>query len=145
MKKILLTLFTFVIFTLCLTFDTQAVLTDSEVKSRLSAYSDSYVKTDKGVAYYEYEKWDASEEEMYAVISGMAESLMGEAVEDYCRVNVKFFFTHGPYGDDYESFYDGLCLVKDKFGSFFSEWSRYNKMLVGIVGYSGGDYFSANF
>lgn len=145
MKKILLTLFTLMLFALCLTFDTQAAMADSELKGRLSAYSDYYVKTDKGVAYYEYEKWDASEEEMYAVISGMAESLMGEAVEDYCRVNIKFFFNHGPYGDDFEAFFDALSLVKKKFGNFFTEWSRYNKLMMSVTSYSGGEYFSANF
>ncbi len=148
MKKIrnlMLTLFTLLLFSLCLSFDTQAAMPDKEVKSRLSAYSDSYVKCEKNVTYIEYEVWDTSEEKMYEVISDIAQSLMGEPVEDYCRVNIKFFFTHKPYGSDFQTFFDKLSLVKKKFGNFLTEWSRYNKMTMSVTSYSGGEYFSANF
>ncbi len=144
-KSIILTLFTLVIFGLCLTFDTQAAMSVSEVKSRISMYSDSYVKTESGVVYLEYESWDASEEKMYEVISTIAENLMSEPIEDYCRVNLKFFFTHKPYGSDFETFFEKLSLVKKKFGNFFTEWSRYNKMTMSVTSYKGGEYFSANF
>ena len=56
MKKAIITVFTLILFTLCLSFDSQAVMPDSEVKSRLSDYSSSYVKTADGVIYLEYEK-----------------------------------------------------------------------------------------
>ncbi len=145
MKKVILTLFTLILFTFCLSFDSQAAMPDSEVKSRLSDYSASYVKTAEGVVYLEYEKRDPSEEKMYEIISGIAESLMGEPVEDYCRVNIKFFFTHKPYGSDFQKFFDELSLVKKKFGNFFTEWSRHNKLMMSVTSYSGGEYFSANF
>lgn len=144
-KSIMLTLFTLVLFSLCLSFDTQAVMPDKEVKSRISDYSNSYVKAEKGVTYLEYEDWDPSEEKMYEVISDIAENLMAEPVEDYCRVNLKFFFTHKPYGSDFQTFFDKLTVVKKKFGNFFTEWSRHNKMTMSVTSYSGGEYFSANF
>lgn len=145
MKKAIITVFTLILFTLCLSFDSQAVMPDSEVKSRLSDYSSSYVKTADGVTFLEYEKWDPSEEKMYEVLSGIAESLMGEPVEDYCRVNIKFFFTHKPYGSDFQKFFDELSLVKKKFGNFFTEWSRHNKLMMSVTSYRGGEHFSANF
>ncbi len=144
-KSAILTLFTLVLFSLCLSFDTQAVMPDKEIKSRLSVYSDSYVKAEKGVTYLEYEDWDPSEEKMYEVISDIAENLMAEPVEDYCRVNLKFFFTHKPYGSDFQTFFDKLTVVKKKFGNFFTEWSRHNKMTMSVTSYNGGEYFSANF
>ena len=144
-KGILLTLFTVLLFSLGLSFDTNAVMPDKEVKSRISAYSGSYVKAEKGVTYLEYENWDPSEEKMYEVISKIAENLMAEPVEDYCRVNIKFFFTHKPYGSDFQTFFDKLTVVKKKFGNFFTEWSRYNKMTMSVTSYKGGEYFSANF
>ncbi len=145
MKKVIFTLFTLIIFSMCLSFNTQAAMSDKEVRTRLSDYSDSYVKAENGVTYLEYEDWDSSEEKMYEVISTVAENLMAEPVEDYCRVNIKFFFTHKPYGSDFQIFFEKLSLVKKKFGNFFTEWSRYNKMTMSVTSYSGGDYFSANF
>ncbi len=144
-KSLILTAFAVMLFCLCFNAEAQAAMSDSEVKSRLSAYSSSYVKTKDGICYLEYPKWDASEEKMYEVISGIAESLMGEAVEDYCRVNIKFFFTHAPYGSDFQGVFDKLCLVKKKFGNFFTEWSRYNKLTMSVTSYEGGKHFSANF
>ncbi len=143
--KIMLTLFVLMFFSLCLSFDTQAAMSDKEVKSRIKEYSDSYVKAENGVTYLEYEDWDSSEEKMYEVISTVAENLMAEPLEDYCRVNIKFFFTHKPYGSDFQAFFDKLSLVKKKFGNFFTEWSRYNKMTMSVTSYGGGEYFSANF
>lgn len=144
-KSLILTAFAVMLFCLCFNAEAQAAMSDSEVKSRLSSYSSSYVKTKDGICYLEYPKWDASEEKMYEVISGIAESLMGEAVEDYCRVNIKFFFTHAPYGSDFQGVFDKLSLVKKKFGNFFTEWSRYNKLTMSVTSYEGGKHFSANF
>lgn len=141
----MLTLLAVMLLSICMSFDTQAAMPDKQVKSRLYAYSDSYVKTENGVAYLEFDKWDASEEKMYEVISGIAQSLMGEAVEDYCQVYLKFFFSHEPYGSDFNTFFEKLTVVKKKFGNFFTEWSRYNKMTMSVTSYSGGEYFSANF
>lgn len=144
-KGIFLTVFTVLLFSVGLSFDTQAAMPDKEVKSRISAYSGSYVKAEKGVTYLEYEDWDPSEEKMYDVISNIAENLMAEPVEDYCRVNLKFFFSHEPYGSDFQTFFDKLTVVKKKFGNFFTEWSRHNKMTMSVTSYKGGEYFSANF
>ncbi|MBQ7117324.1 MAG: fibronectin type III domain-containing protein [Clostridia bacterium] len=144
-RNLILTLFTLMLFSVCLSFDSQAAMSDKEVKTRISAYSDSYIKAEKGVTYLEYEKWDASEEKMYEVISNIAESLMGKPVEDYCRVNIKFFFTYEPYGSDFQKFFDELTVVKKKFGNFFTEWSRHNKMTMSVTHYKSGGYFSANF
>lgn len=145
LRNLFFALFTLMIFSFCLSFDTQAVMSDEQVKSRLSEYSESYIKTKDGVCFFEYKDWDASEDEMYEVISGMARQLMGEPVEDYCRADIKFFFTHKPYGSDFETFFDKLSLVKKKFGNFFTEWSRFNKLTMSVTSYSGGEYFSANF
>lgn len=148
MKKIkayILTGLAVILLGLCFNIESQAVMSDKEVKSRLSSYSSSYVKTQNGICYLEYPNWDASEEKMYEVISDIGELLMGEAVEDYCRVNIKFFFTHKPYGSDFQGVFDKLTLVKKKFGNFFTEWSRYNKLTMSATSYEGGEYFSANF
>lgn len=145
MKKLMFTLFSTVLLCLCLTLGTYAAMPESEVKSCLSAYDDSYVKTEDGTVYLEYEKWDVSEEEMFEVLSDIAQSLMGRPVEDYCRVSVKFFFTYEPYGSDFERFFGELSMVKKKFGNFFTEWSRYNKMTMSATHYKTAGHFSANF
>ena len=141
-----MTVFTLIALSLCFNLSAQAAMSESDVKSCLSAYSDSYVKTEGGAVCLEYGEWDPSEEKMYEVISDVAQSLMGRPVEDYCRVNIKFFFTHEPYGSDFKNeFFESLTLVKKKFGNFFTEWSRYNRLTMTATSYSGGEYFSANF
>ncbi len=144
-KSLMLSLAAVILLSLCFNLEAGAAMPDSEVKSRLSAYSSSYVKTQDGVCYLEYPKKDASEEKMYEIISHIAKSLMGEPVEDYCRVSIKFYFTHEPYGSDFKEVFDKLTLVKKKFGNFFTEWSRFNKLTMSATSYKGGEYFSANF
>lgn len=144
-KNLIFTVFALMVLTLCLSFDSQAAMTDSQIKGRLSAYSSSYVEVKDGICYLEYPDWDPSEEKMYEVISGVAEALMGAPVKDYCTVKIKFFFSPENYSEDFQFFFDELTLVKKKFGNFFTEWSRHNKMTMSVTSYSGGDYFSANF
>ncbi len=145
LKNLILTVFAFVLLSVCFAFETQAAMSDKEVKNRLSAYSESYVKSEDGVCYLEYEKWDSSEDEMYKVISTITKSLMGEPIKDFCTVNLKFFFTHEIYGDDFNVFFENLTRVKKMFGNFWTEWSRYNKLSMSVTSYKGGEYFSANF
>ncbi|MBR5437706.1 MAG: fibronectin type III domain-containing protein [Clostridia bacterium] len=144
-KRLMLTVFSVILICCCLSVSSQAVMSGEDVRSRLSDYSGSYVKTEDNTCYYEYKKWDVSEDEIYDVIHTMAESLMADSVKDYCRVSIKFFFTHKNYGSDFEGFFDKLTLVKKKLGNFYTEWSRYNKMTMSVTSYKSGEYFSANF
>ncbi len=142
-RKLLLTAFIFMLFVICFSFSTQAAMSESEVRSRLSSYSESITKYEDSTLYIDYPKWDINQEEMYYVISDMAESLMGEPVDDYCQVSVRFYYKAGTHGNDLETFGDYLFKYKKALGNFWTDWSRYNKMEMIVTSHNRGEKYSA--
>lgn len=144
LKKITGILFTFVIFVVCLCFNAEAAMSDKEVRTRLSSYSEHFVNTSDGVLNMEYGDWDVTEERLFDIISDMTDSLMGEPVEDYCEVHIKFYYTDKLYGNNFQEFKDNILLIKKKFSNFWTDWSRYNNLGISITSYDNDDHFSLN-
>lgn len=143
-KKIIGTIFVFVLFAVGFSFNTQAAMSLDEIKTRLSSYSDYILYNDDNTLYMEYSEWDLSEEDLYYVISDMTDLLMGEPVEDYCQVHIKFYYTDKLYGKDFKSFRENILEVKKKLSNFWTDWSRYNNMGITITSYNNDEHFSTN-
>lgn len=144
LKRIFIAAAVFLSLSFSLSVTADAAMSVSEIEKRLSAYSDYIVNDEDGVLYMEHSKYDISEDGFKKCVKGIASALMGEAVEDYCKVQIKFFFTHKPYGSDFKTFGENIFRLKKELGNFWTEWSRYNKMTVTATSYSGGEKFSAN-
>lgn len=143
-KKHIGILFAFALFAVCFSFNTQAAMSVNDAKTRLSAYSDYFIGSSDGTLNMEFSEWDLSEEEIYYIISDMTESLMGEPVEDYCQVHIKFYYTHKLYGSNFESFRENILEVKKKLSNFWTDWSRYNNLGISITSYNNDEHFSLN-
>lgn len=144
LKKITGVFFAFVIFCVCLCLNAEAAMSDKEIRSRLSSYSEYFLNTTDGTLNMEYEDWDISEERLYYIISDMADSLMGEPVEDYCEVHIKFYYTDKLYGNNFQEFKDNILLIKKKLSNFWTDWSRYNNLGISITSYDNDNHFSLN-
>ncbi len=135
--------FVFVIFALCFSLSSQAAMSESEVKKRLSSYSESFTAYSEDTLYIDYPKWDINQEEMYYAISDIAGALMGEPVEDYCQVQIRFYYKAGTHGNDLDTFGDYLFKYKKALGNFWTDWSRYNKMEMIVTSHNRGEKYSA--
>lgn len=135
--------FVFVIFAVCFSFSTQAAMSESEVKDRLSSYSENFTSYSDGTLYIDYPQWDITQEEMYYAVSDIANALMGEPVEDYCQVSIRFYYKAGTHGNDLDTFGETLFKYKKAIGNFWTDWSRYNKMEMIVTSHNRGEKYSA--
>ncbi len=135
-KKIIILIFLIFVAGLSLCIEADAAMSVSEMKQRLSSYSD-YIKSDNnGILYLEHTRWNETEDEMFNVINGITGCLMGEPVEDYCKVQLKFFYTDSLYGKKLEDFTEGAFKSKARFTTFWGDWSRYNSLAMSATAYN---------
>lgn len=135
--------FVFVIFAVCFSFSSLAAMSESEIKDRLSSYSEGFTAYTDATLYIDYPQWDLTQEEMYYAVSDIATALMGEPVEDYCQVSIRFYYKAGTHGNDLKTFGDTLFKYKKALGNFWTDWSRYNKMEMIVTSHNNGEKYSA--
>ncbi len=139
--------FIFLVFVIGLGFsvETEAAMSVNEMKQRLTSYSDCKISSNEGILYLEHTKWNVTEDEMFKVINDVTGYLMGDPVEDYCKVQLKFFYTDAPYGKNFETFSKEVFKFKSRLTSFWGDWSRYNSLAMSATPYNDVcDIFSVN-
>lgn len=133
-------------FTVIFSLSGSAVMSEKEVKSRLSSYTDGKVTVQESKIYITHNNLDAEDEEIMSALLDISQRLMGTPVEDYCEVYAVFGFTDEPFDKDFSLFADKMCKTQQILSSFWCDWSRYNKLTVNMYSYGSSNYsYTASF
>ena len=103
------------------------VMSDAEIKNRLSAYSDWFT-------YYPTTllcpKSDVSESDLLKYINDITSLLKGEMGKDYCEVSLDFDYSPSKYSYNYDVFVDKMFEWKSKINVNWTNWSSFNYLDV---------------
>lgn len=99
----------------------------SEIKNRLSAYSDWF---DYGPTSLLCPKYDVSESDLLKYINDITSLLKGEMGKDYCEISIEFQYTPSKYSYDYDLFSDKMFEWKSKINVNWTNWSSLNYLDV---------------
>ena len=106
-----------------------AIMSESEIKSRLSSYSSWFSSSEKGVFTVVCPTKNISDDKVFSYVNQITSLLRGTLEDDYCEINIKFRYSDSGYSS-FDAFTETAFTLEDKLKSFWTNWSETNQMDV---------------